>query len=1008
MKPFLQQVAAYYANEQALEDLCFVFPNRRSGKFFEQNMAQLVHRPAIMPRVMSMTDFLSDITGHNAVAELEALLVLYKAYRQVMGDEAASMDTFVYWGHLIINDFNDADMNMVDVRQLYSNLRDLRQIATDYLDPELKRDIERVLNIKMLSTDDSQRLWQGPWQGQEGADEVQRSYFTLWERLYQIYQTYHQLLEQSGLRTVGGIYRDAPRCIESIDQYHLPSRVVMVGFTSLSVSEMAVFKTLKNRGLAHFWWDNALDELVHDDNPAGQLVREYVRLFPMPADLELLTLKGKHIEAVAVPSQVGQAKWAFHRIDEMVREKWITDTDNAIDTAIVLPDEGLFVPLVNSVSEHFTNFNVTMGYPLRQSNIVSLMHLVARAHKQATRRVGQWTFYREDVKDIMSHPVIKVAFTQQALKVNERIERLNEWNVPATWLCEVGFETLFQPLDDVTDVQQVMSYIDRLIAFCQKVNQLIIEDTQKVNEDKKEDNDVRLPLQSVFIEQYVDALEQMKNAFTIHGIPVLNDALFYLIDRLTQGVVVPFEGEPLLGLQIMGLQETRSLDFKNIIILSMNERVYPRKHAVASLIPDQLRAAFFMLTSGRQDITAAYDFYRLISRAERVVMLHYVSSGGDEPSRFIQQLKLLHRDKVKFIERRVDAKATLPIIEPIEVNKELIPMYDYVNPSVTEDTEGAHCLSHSSIAEYMECPLKFYFHHVEHLSDDSDATDFMDSGTFGSIVHEILQALYYPIMQDGSRRKDAYIVTRQMIENFIQTQMEKHTKWCINKIYLHHEPEAPLEGEALMMQETIETFVKRAMTYDLRLMEQMGVDQIEVLECEKPHKVQLDFSHDGIQARFNFKYYPDRVDRVAGQLRIVDYKTGQNDMTDFRQLDELFEMSNPNVKRRKAIAQLMLYCNAWQLEHPDDKVIQPMIYKLCDIDETGVFQYVEKASEKGKKPKTVKGSFMFELDSDFNRQFKSRMGDIVARLLDQKQPFTQADQGSKCCGYCRFTEFCSR
>lgn len=1018
MNSFLQQVAEHYAATPHLEDFCFVFPNRRSGKFFEQQLAEAINGPAMMPRIVAMVDFLSDLTERNQVGQLEAMLVLYKAYRQVMGDSASPMDVFVRWAALIINDFNDADMNLVDVQRLYANLHDLREISTDYLSDDLKRDIERVLNVSLPGAD-NQRFWREPWQHKEDDGEVRQKYFTLWERLYDIYSVFHQMLSQQGLRTVGGIYRDAAHRVKLIDNNHLPFRVVMVGFSTLSVSEMAIFKALQQRGVADFWWDNALDVLREDaSNPAGRMVREYAQLFPMPKALVSETLTGTVVEAVAVPSVVGQAKWAFHRVDQWLEQGFILYPDNAINTAIVLPDESLFVPLINSVSDRITNLNVTMGYSMRYANIVSLMHLVARAHRQATRRADEWTFYREDVKDILSHPIIKAAFTRQAMQLSDELATRNDWNIPARTLCNKGFATLFTPLSDVKDTNQVLAYIDRLADFCNQVNDRIkgsevsgqgggAPSVNQLPSPPEEGSEERsLPLQSAFIDLYVEALDQLKLAFAVHGVPVTDDTIFYLIDRLTQAMVVPFEGEPLRGLQIMGLQETRSLDFENLMILSMNERMFPRRHGIASFIPDNLRAAFYMLTGERQEAIAAYDFYRLIGRAKNVVLVYSTANdGGGEASRFISQLKLLYGDIIEFTDYRVDTKVTAPIELPIEVGKANVPMHDYVNPSASVDPKHARCLSHSSIAEYIECPLKFYLHHVEHLTDYSDSGDFMDYGTFGTIIHDALQQLYYPPMPDGSERKGSYIVTRQMIEQFQKERMRHEVLRYINDHYLHNKDlTAPLQGEALILQETLETFVWRALDYDLQMLEEKGVDSLEVLECEEQHPVQLDFSHDGVEAKFNFTYKPDRVDRVAGQLRMVDYKTG-GDPTVFKKMDDLFEAPSGG-KRCKAIAQLMLYCNAWHLEHPQDRAIQPVIYKLRKIDETGAFQVVVVGGT-AKKPKYEKQQLTFEPDSDLNREFKQRMGDKIAELLNRSGQFAQATD-DHACQYCRFADFCRR
>ena len=994
-------MAEYYATTPHLQDLCFVFPNRRSGKFFEQRIAEAVPGPVMLPRIMPMADFLSDITAYNQVGQLESIIVLYKAYCQVMGDKAAPMDSFVFWANLIINDFNDADMNLVDVAKLYANLRDLRQIATSYLDRELIDDIERVLNINLPRDIDTERFWRA-WYPQQAASgstdgdaEVRQAYFSLWERLYDIYQVYHDMLKQQGLHTVGRIYRDAVECIKQMDDQRLPDKVVMVGFSSLSVSEMAIFKALRGRQRADFWWDNALTGLEGgSNNPVGKAVSEYAALFPMPRQLEAETLTGLKVEAIAVPSTVGQAKLAFEWVDRLIKQGDIPHTDNAVNTAIVLPNENMLIHLMGAVSQQITALNVTMGYSMRNANIVSLMHLVARAHKRASKRAGGWTYYREDVCDIMSHPIIKTVFTQQAMSMTDTITAKNLWNIDESQLASKGFGALFQTVTDTADIHQVCDYIDRLTEFCdQVVGRLKLDQQPLLATGDDDDTRKLLPLQAAFVTIYAEALHQVKAAFVTHGIPATGDTLFYLIDRLTSAYVVPFEGEPIRGLQIMGMQETRSLDFDNLIILSMNEREYPRKHAIASFIPDDIRAAFFMLTSARQDDIEAYNFYRLISRAKNVALLYSNSSSGvgsADPSRFVTQLKLLYGGKVEFTEYRAEISVNMPAELPIAVGKVGAPMNDYVKPSAEDDPENAKCLSHSSLAEYIDCPLKFYMHHVQHLDDNNQAGDFMDAGTLGTIVHDTLQKLY-----SGDKK----IITYQDIEDFKKHEMANVMAEKINLLFMHRSGDVPLEGQAVFVQKAIETYVLRVLNYDQELLSQQQADHFEIIECEQDHRVQLQFD----DVKFNFTYKPDRVDRIGDSqvVRMVDYKTGK-DETRFADLDELFRPSTGNFKRRKAVMQLMLYCNAWHHEHPQQEVIMPVIYKLVKMSETGV----RKGEKVGKR--LVYNPFLFEAGSELNKAFVTRTAAVIRELLDPATPFTQAQPDSHCCTYCHFADFCQR
>ncbi|MBR1882399.1 MAG: hypothetical protein IJ808_05195, partial [Muribaculaceae bacterium] len=574
MKSFLQQVAQHYANESHLEDLYFIFPNQRGCTFFEQALQNELRHTTLLPQTMPMANFLGRIIGRVQASDLEALLVLYKAYCQVMGKTATPVAKFMQWGSIILNDFNDADLNLVDIYSLFTNVGDLRQISTDYLSPELKQLIGQMLHLNVGSwDDDDDNLWRRQNAG-ENDGEVKRTYFELWNNLHVIYDQFHRLLQEKGLSTTGHIYRETVRNISGAELENMGiSRVVFVGFGYLHASELAIFKTLKDCGRADFWWDDASPIFSNEDqNPAAHYVSRYARLFPSPVVIEPLSFASQTISVVGIPSTVGQAKWAFHHVDQMIESGEIPHPENAIDTAIVLPDDSLFIPVLNSISPQLGQINVTMGYPLRRSSIVSLMHLVAKAHHRATPDTNnhESDFFRDDVKDILSHPIIKMAFTRQAMLALNRLEATNEWRVPASALTSFDFGDLFKPIPDADTANAIFEYINRLTVFCEKLLARIDGEASS-HQRENSDNSVlpeRTPLQSAFIKQYIDVLSQIKRTFAEHDIAAAGETVFFLVDRLTRTVVIPFEGEPLAGLQIMGLLETRSLDFQNMIVLS--------------------------------------------------------------------------------------------------------------------------------------------------------------------------------------------------------------------------------------------------------------------------------------------------------------------------------------------------------------------------------------------------------------------------------------------------------
>lgn len=997
MTPFLRQIARHYRDVELLRDYCFVFPNRRSGQFFLKELAEQTTGTIMLPQVTTLNDWLASLDQRATVGAIEATFTLYDCYAAIFGDQASPIDRFVFWANIILSDFTDVDMSLANPDELFANISDLRDIATDYIDPALKSEIARIFNLDMNLQGKPGSFWK-----RDGLPESETidSYFTLWERMSELYHRFHEALDKKGLVTMGHLYRDMAQRMKQTELAQMGCRrVVFMGFAALTASEDAIFKNLAQRDMADFWWDVASPAMDLPDNKGGQMVKALSERYPAPATLETLPpLKEPlTVQAVGVPSLTGQAKWAFHTIEQMAtppgqREEAMAhlptiDPSDAFNTAIVLPDESLLEPLVNSIPQNITLMNVTMGYPMRHAAITSLMHLVAKAHSQARhdRSRDEWFFYREDVLNILSHPIVKAAYTADVLHLINTIEQNKDFNVSETLLVESKLANLFVVARDLSSKNEVTAFILRLQEFAADLNQRIITADQAAHHFDTESGDNAIPLQAAFIEHFIEALDQLLDVLdNSPHLPVEGDALFFLIDRLTSNLTVPFSGEPLAGLQVMGMLETRCLDFENLVMLSTNERVLPSRKSISSFIPDMVRAAFFMRTNQTEEAVATYHFYRLLSRARFVSLVYCTTSqagASSEPSRFIAQLEKVYG--IELDSFYADAQVTTVPELGISVEKTA----SMVNPYVSEHSDKR--LSASSINEFIDCPLKFYFRHIQGLNADTEVTDFMDAGTFGTIIHDTLQEVYYPLMPDGTSRIAPHTVTRDSIKQFIGQRLHTTITRQVNKTYLRLPEEKldqPLRGDAFILQDTIEAYVKAALKYDLELIDTTGCD-IEVMECEIDHPITLNI--DGTKVNFIFK--ADRVDRIGDQLRIVDYKTGK-DPTKFSSIETLFD--NAKIDRPHAILQLMLYCNAWQQLHPEnDMSITPMIYKLRDMSETGVT--------------TNKQQYTFSPNDETNLTFRKLLKEQLDHLLNVDEPFEQAP-GDNNCTYCRFTDFCRR
>lgn len=1005
MNPFLQQVARHYLGAQGLEDYCFVFPNRRSGQFFAHYLQQElvaadqragVEQPHLMPCVTTINDLVARLTGTVAATDIEMMFALYDAYCKAMGDKAQELDKFVYWAQLMISDFNDIDRSLADAGKIYQNLDDLHSLSSNFLSDEVQEKVKRIfgegLFTAFFDTSAEADLWQHhkPQASADGA--VKQEFMSLWNALATICQYYHETLSGKGVVSPGMQLRQAvdkdPRALNY-------ARYAFVGFGVLSAAEVMLFDNFRKAQNADFWWDNAgirpmLEKAPHD--PGALLIDSYCKRFGSMA-IEDVDNSGQTIKVVSVPSSVGQAKQAFAELESMYDGE---QKAFGIDTAIVLPDESLLIPLLHSVPDE-RMLNVTLGYSLRSSGIVSLMHLVARLNHQASKEKDELTYYREDVKDIMSHPLIKTYFAQDAIAFSAELEQTNRFRIPAREFEAMETHDLFTPSMDSggDDVKlQQADYLDHLQAFCNLLmGKMSVGNESEESEDPQQ---VECSLQEAFLVMYIDVLSQLKCSLTECGQTIQRSSLFYLIDRLSSSAVIPFTGQPLRGLQIMGLLETRSLDFKNLVILSMNERVFPRRRSINSFIPNYIRRANGMSTTEQQEAIVAFNFYRLLNRASHVTLIcdsSIQSMGSSEQSRYITQLEKVYGRKIQYVEMTPVIQTSSSISIQVPNGGELALRDRYSRNPLQGD--GKY-LSASAINKYINCPLMFYLHYVQGLNEDNEVSDFMDYGTFGNIIHDSLSECY----QCELSRQRGGVIDREYIEFFKKKRLRQTVEYYIKKHFMHvpdeklHNDNRPLEGEAFMLVETIESYIGFVLDYDIELIDEQGA--FTVLECEKTH-ILPGMELGGV--KFNFKYKPDRIDRMAdGTVRIVDYKTGK-DATAFVSAAGLPDLFDRNKNERcKAILQLMLYCYAYLKEHRELESVTPVIYKLSSMKDSGV------KVKSGKK--SAAEQYVFSLEDAVAQDFVNQMAETIRSLYEAE--FSQVDEGAKACNYCRFIDFCRR
>ena len=973
MTPFLELVARTYLEleRDSLVDYCFVFPNKRSGVFFNDYIRRGSDGLLLLPEITTIDDFVKSLSPCLEATRYDMLFTLYNEYSKLSKD-ITDFDRFIFWGEMLINDFNDVDRYLVDPDQLFINVKRLKEIQSNYFTPEQIEVIRRYWG-EFPAGYNPDEFWRHL--GVDRESEEGNKFMKLWEVLQPLYHNFHDVLASKNLASPGGFYRRAAETMKTLSPDDLPSRrYIFVGFNVLSASEQAIFSRLKALDMADFYWDFNSPTLRSGENKAGRYILRHIEAYPSRYDLDEPEITDlPDIRIIGIPSQTGQVKKAGEIVRQWGEDGTIRDRSNAVDTAIVLPDEQVFIPLVHSIPTEIESINVTMGYPMRNTDISALMSGVVSMHLRARKVRGAFQYYYEDLQQVLSHPIIQSISGREANDLLEFIQKRRLFTADLSQIMEFvpKLRPIFAEVEDLMDFNQVYDYARGMVGFLL---------SQFEESDQK--------LEYYFLQGYHAALEQLKEAADSYNVTMKENTFFHLIERALSSATVNFTGEPLRGLQIMGVLETRALDFDNIIMLSMNERVFPRRHTRKSFIPEALRSAFGLSAGDIQESISAYYFFRLLSRAKKVVLIYDARRGAGrsgEMSRFLGQLLYIYGSGkiphgLSLYRQFATTHPDLKIEKTPAVMKKLLEF--------TRDGSG-RALSASSINEYINCPLNFYLRFVENYNPRNEITDFMDASTYGTILHLVAERLYEDYLDPADPGRGA-VITDRILDRILDSpvRVEQLITYAINDKFLQlgADNPTPLKGENELLGKAMKIFIlamlraeKEFTPFRFMAGEQRIVARMEI--------------NDSLT--INIKQFIDRVDCVKidsdeSRLRVVDYKTGIDELS-AKSVDQMFDTSGKS--RPKALLQLFFYCNAYS-GFKEDKAIQPVIYKFSDIVVNGV------------QPIEIADAPVLDY-REYNAEFLELFKEVIEEMFDPEVPFVQAET-LKACKFCRFREICKR
>ena len=824
MNPFLRQVAAHYCEGSEIERYCFVFPNRRSLVFFRKYLSGMVwERPVLAPQMYTINDFFYKVYSVHATDRLHLILELYDCYK-ALNPEAEPLDEFVFWGDVILSDFDDIDKYLADARGLFRNVSDFKEIQDTF--EYLTQNQEEAIAHFLSHFRDSKHLDKG----------VKGKFVKLWNILFPLYESFRKRLMEKGMAYEGMVYRSVASglkggaSVKDLLEPVFPETVkyVFVGLNALNECERLLLRRMRDARLADFCWDYVSSMIKDRDNKSSFFMKKNVEEFPQAFQTDAAGLKVPKITVVDVPSSVGQAKLA----------PWILSLTcgDSVETAFVLPDQNLLLPLLNSIPPSYDNINVTMGYPMSSSAVYTLLDALGSMQMRLRKRPDGWYFYHAAVREVFASGLFRELLGEDERKKVEAVKAAAKYYIPLKDL-QGGpvLDMIFSPvIEDVTVASARQNHLTE--EYLQEVVGLVGRTLTGKSE---------MLLELDFAKRCHTQLNILRGT----DLDVLPATHIRLLQRILQGISVPFRGEPLKGLQVMGPLETRALDFRYLVVLSANEGMFPRRSISSSFIPPELRKGFGLPTYEFQDAVWAYYFYRMIQRPEHVWLVYDSRTEGlksGEESRYIKQLEYHFGVQME----RITAAPSMQAPKPEE---EIAKTREHV------DAVRERLLSASAINKYAECPASFYYQAVKGLKTDDEVSESLDSRMLGNVFHHVMKALY----------ETAPVITPERIDAFRKDV--KGLKALIRNCVLEELHSIEVTGRNLVLEEVILDYVQATLRHDASLLAATDASEgFRIISLEKPYY--------GFIGGLRFFGYLDRLDSYKdGEVRVVDYKTGKVD-----------------------------------------------------------------------------------------------------------------------------------
>jgi len=959
MESFLKKLVDHIWETHAgnLGDLCIVTPNRRAGLFIRKNITDKINKPTWAPEILSIEDFLNKISGLTICDHLTLLFEFYTVYQSLEKDKADEPEAFFSWAPALLRDFDDIDNALAEPGKLYAYLEDIRYIDT----------------------------WNPD--GSELTD-FQKNYLSFIKKL----KTYHKALKVhltgKNMGWQGLSSRLAAQKLSG-EKPDIPwEHVIFAGFNALSQAEETIIGALLSKNAATYIPDTDpfyIDDPAHE---AGRFIRKYRSLFDlktMETGEDGFRDDKKNIRIFGVAKNVNQARLAGN----LLKNEPELSTDE--NTAVVLANENLLIPTLNALPGDIQGLNVTMGYPLAKTNMFSFFDALFRLHMRAILPVKNnsdpYAFYHKDVLVLLSHSNSSLLWDLEKgdEKISGMLKKLNASN-----RSFVSFDELVAMSENDDAFQEAFSLLfadwqndphkafASLIRLTEKFDLLFREKAGRQGGDI-----IQTPFFTDFESLYYFGKIFRQVINLLSGYPFLGSfrTLYKLFRQTASETSLSFTGEPLEGLQIMGMLETRTLDFDHVILLSANENILPRPKSSNSFIPYEVRKSFGLRLYHDQDAIYAYHFYRLLQRARNIYIIYNTEAqdaGSSEKSRFITQLQYelpAYNSGIQIHEEIV----SLP--PPLDSGDHVItiPKTPDIQQRLDEISEKG--FSPSALSTYINCPLQFYLDRLARIDEAEEVEETLEARTIGSVAHGVLEKLFQPCIGQVLR-KEHISGMQEQLEATLNSEFSKEYKGGDTT-----------RGKNLLLYHLTLRYLENILKAEAEAIEKAAADNkmITILALEQELHTTITL-HEGSnkEKTVRLKGLADRIDTIGGVIRVIDYKTGRIGPYElsFKEWGIPFNKSDKSKN-----FQLLFYAYMYSKMNDAEADIEPGILSL-------------RSPAKGLQIMTHPGGKGILKKEDI-RAFESELKILLEKLLDPDIPFAQTDDSSNC-QYCLFSKMCRR